>query len=109
MRKKERMVIVVFVLLLVGIVAYSSSCPELKIVSPENKTYPEGRVILSVKADEIADIYSRIDGSSEIFECGKCNSVTRYDLYFSKGFHKIEIRGVFEKRECRKSVVFSVI
>ena len=109
MRKKERIVIIVFVLLLVGIVAYSSSCPELKIVSPENKTYPEGRVILSVKADEIADIYSRIDGSSEIFECGKCNSVTRYDLYFWKGIHKIEIRGVFEKRECRKSVVFSVI
>ena len=109
MCKKEKMVILAFVFLLIAIVVYSNSCPELKIVSPKNRTYTEGRVILSVKAEDIGDIYTKIDYREEIFECGRCNGFTRYDLVFDKGVHKIEVRGVFERRECRKSVVFSVV
>jgi len=82
----------------------------IKIISPENKTYDNSSIPVSVDASETAFwIANSFDGGPNITECRNCNWYSRYDLNFELGQHTVTVYASdYENRVSKASVIFTV-
>jgi len=60
------------------------------VISPQNVVYSNGRITISVRANEVSNwIGESIDGGSIVEECYNCMSFERYDISFPAGKHNL--------------------
>jgi hypothetical protein len=89
------MITLIILFLLVSMYFVSSNPPsafQVKINSPQNKTYYVNNVILNVSSNFLAsEIFQSIDNSPVFTECSNCTGFVRYDLIFNNGAHDIKI------------------
>jgi len=62
----------------------------ITIISPKNMVYNDGKITVSIKADDISNwIGESVDNGTIVKECYSCLSFERYDMSFPIGKHTL--------------------
>lgn len=89
---------------------YTRKNETVTIISPENKTYSDGHVFISVHSNsELNSLERQIDSQPRVLECTGCFSFERNDTYFQKGIHSYMIYATLPGGvQFVKQVIFTV-
>lgn len=114
--EKRFMLLIVFIVIFTSVFLYFRQPhpveiePQITIISPLNKTYHEKNILLTVSTKNVPLwIANSFDNGPNITECRRCESYTRYDLFFDEGSHTIRVYAGYEdNRIIMTDVTFTV-
>jgi hypothetical protein len=110
-QNKTHLAIIAFIILAISVTYLYIGINQnsVRIISPENKTYPAGIVFISVRSNKGAQsLTSQRDSGEKVVECTECFSFERNDTFFLKGTHTYRIFADTGGKQILKEVVFTV-
>lgn len=110
--EKKYLLFIVAAVLVISLASiyYAGKNGRVTIISPENKTYSDGHVFISIHSySELKSLERRIDSNPKVLECTGCFDFQRNDTFFTSGTHSYTIYAVSTSgSQIVKSVIFTV-